>query len=380
MKNPPNEETMAAVTAVELPNPFHFKNGGLVSTPADWALRRTELRDLIVETQYGGLPPAPLTTQCEYLHNYIMQNQNGAQLISCRVITGADPSFSFTLQLFVPAGDGPFPVVLNGDACWRYAGDEVIAEILGRGCLFAQFNRTEIASDVKGSNRSSGLYTLYPEASFGALAAWAWGYHRCVDVLTGMNFVDSARIAITGHSRGGKASLLAGATDERIALTCANNSGAGGAGSYLWQVPGSEKLSDLLLNFPHWLNPGMQKYAGRENELPFDQHYLKSLLAPRALLTTEALGDLWANPSGTWQTHLAAREIYRFLSAEDRIGIRYREGDHGHGLEDWKMFLDFMDWQLRGLEPGFRYDENPFPDLQAAFTWSVPCNQIIPTP
>ena len=44
------------------------------------------------------------------------------------------------------------------------------------------------------------------------------------------------------------------------------------------------------------------------------------LVAPRGLLCTEALGDLWANPSGTWQAYLAAREAFQFLGAADRIG------------------------------------------------------------
>ncbi len=58
--------------------------------------------------------------------------------------------------------------------------------------------------------------------------------------------------------------------------------------------------------------------------MPFDQHFLKALVAPRALLSTEGLGDLWSNPSGTWQTYLAAREVCRFLGAEERIGIPVR--------------------------------------------------------
>jgi hypothetical protein len=262
--------------------------------------------------------------------------------------------------------------VLNGDACWRYATDEITAEILRRGFAFAQFNRVELAPDADCSDRTSGLYRAYPEAWFGALAAWAWGYHRCIDVLACMGFVDASRIAVVGHSRGGKAALLAGATDERIALTCANNSGSGGAGCYRVQGPGSEKLADILGMYPYWFGPRLKEFAGRENELPFDQHFLKSLIAPRALLTTEARGDLWANPTGTWQTHLAAREVYRFLGAEEHIGIRYRDGGHDHGAADWETFLDFMEWQLFGRTPRLRFDENEYPDVQVAYSWSAP--------
>jgi hypothetical protein len=109
-----------------------------------------------------------------------------------------------------------------------------------------------------------------------------------------------------------------------------------------------------------WFGPRLSEYIGREAELPFDQHFLKAAIAPRLLLTTEALGDLWANPAGTWQTHAAAREVYRFLGVEERIGIWYRAGGHAHGRADLETLLDFMDWHFRGRQPVFRYDRDPF--------------------
>lgn len=326
----------------------------------------------IVEIEYGGLPPAPAITRWEELHASPVPQPAGATLITGRVLATMARPFGFILQLLVPPGRGPFPVVLTGDACWRYATEAVAAEVLRRGNILAQFNRVEIVPDGRGAERVSGLYQACPDAAYGALAAWAWGYHRCVDVLAGMECVDAARLAIIGHSRGGKTVLLAGATDERIGLTCANNSGAGGAGCYRVQGPQSETLDDILRGFPHWFGPRMKAYIGREDSLPFDQHFLKALIAPRALLTTEALDDLWANPSGTWQTHRAAREVYRFLGAETRLGIWFRDGGHGHGQADWKAFLDFVDWHFRGRRPPERFDRNPFPRLRPAFTWKTP--------
>jgi len=55
-----------------------------------------------------------------------------------------------------------------------------------------------------------------------------------------------------------------------------------------------------------------------------------------------------------------------------RIGIWFRDGGHDHGAADWCAFLDFMAWQLQGKTPSCRYDENPFPDMEPAFTWSAP--------
>lgn len=346
----------------QLPDLFRFVNGDPVRRVEDWPRRRLELLAPLLEIEYGRLPPTPAATEGELLHQHTVRRFLDAQLDQYRLTTRAKRSFQFRLDLLTPSGDGPFPVVLNGDGCWRYVSDNVTWNILQRGYALATFNRVEIVPDIYRSERDSGLYTVYPDGDFGALAAWAWAYHRCVDFLVALKKVEAARIAIVGHSRGGKAVLLAGATDERIALTAPNDSGCGGAGCFRRQGAGAETLKDILGPVAYWFSPRLKEFIGREQELPFDQHYLKAAVAPRALLSTEALGDLWANPTGAWQTHLAAREAYRFLGAEERIGIWYREGEHDHGDADWAAFLDFMDWQFRGRRPARRFDVNPFPD------------------
>ena len=347
-------------TGADLPDFLRFQDGRRVLRREDWPRRRLELLDAIVPLEYGGLPPTPRATWGEELHTSTVSHLGGTRYITCRVVTEAERPFAFPLYLLVPPGPGPFPVLLTGDACWRYVTDEIAAEVLRRGNILAQFNRVELAADVRSSDRTSGIYPVYPGGTYGALAAWAWGYHRCIDVLATMEFVDSAAIAVVGHSRGGKASLLAGATDERIALTSANDSGCGGAGCYRLQGPSSETLADILRNFPFWFGPRLAEYIGREGQLPFDQHFLKAAVAPRLLLTTEALGDLWANPTGTWQTYAAACQVYRFLGIEERTGIWYREGGHAHSRADWETLLDFMDWHFRDLPPVYRYDRDPF--------------------
>ena len=344
----------------ELPNLFLFSNGNAVVTADDWQLRRKEITDIIVDIEYGGMPPIPECTESEVLHTASVAALPGSHFITIRIITGPDKSFSFIMTLLVPPGDGPFPVVLNGDGCWKYGNDAVAAEIIRRGYIFAQFNRVEIAPDIYNSDRNSGIYLVYPDGKYGALSAWAWGYHRCIDVLEKMTLVDTSKIGIVGHSRGGKAVLLAGATDDRIAVTSPNNSGCGGAGSYKLQGPESETIADTMRAIPYWFNPDFNKYIGCEQDLPFDQHFLKALIAPRALLTTEALGDLWANPTGTWFTHVAGSQAFSFLNATDKIGIHFREGGHNHGFNDWCVFLDFMDWQLFGKTSAIDFNKNPF--------------------
>jgi hypothetical protein len=346
-----------------LPDLFTFQDGQPVASPADWPRRRRELLDLVVGIEYGGMPPAPERVTADVLHSTNVARFMGASYTQYHLTSHCPAPIRFRLDVLVPPGDGPFPVVLSGDGCWRYTSDAVTEEVLRRGNILAQFSRVEIVPDIYSSDRDTGLYRVYPELEFGALAAWAWGYHRCVDFLLTLPAVDGARIAVVGHSRGGKTSLLAGATDERIALTSANDSGSGGAGCYHLQGFASETLADGIRMIPYWYGPRLADYLGREQELPFDQHSLKALVAPRPLLTTEALGDLWANPSGTWQTHRAAAEAWEFLGTSERPGIWYREGDHDHGLVDWVAFLDFLDWKFRGLEPPCGYDTSPFPDV-----------------
>jgi hypothetical protein len=356
----------------ELQNPFIFYDGSTLGSAQEWARRRREIHDLILPLEYGDIPPAAGPVSSEELYRHEAAKLDGASHRQYRLRSGPRGEAQFILEVFAPAVGGRLPVILDGDGCWRLLTDQIILEVVRRGYLLAQFNRVELAVDADPSSRRSGLYALFPDREFGALAAWAWGFHRCVDVLSAMPFVDARRIIVTGHSRGGKAALLAGATDGRIALTAPNGSGCGGAGSFLWLGEKCENLADILGAFPHWFSPRLREYLGSEHSLPFDQHYLKALVAPRALLATEALGDLWANPSGTWLTHEAAREVYRLLSVDEQIGIAYRDGGHDHTLEDWSALLDFADWRLRGIAPRRSFHRNPFPRTPRAFSWTAP--------
>ena len=221
------------------------------------------------------------------------------------------------------------------------------------------------------------------------MAAWAWGFHRCVDFLVTLDYVDKEKITVTGHSRGGKAAILAGATDTRVALTAPNCSGCGGAGSYKFQAPKSEDIVAITRGFPFWFGPRFEKFFvetamqakdGKEqavrvshiNRLPIDQHEVKALCAPRAFLETEALGDLWANPEGSRQTYLGAREVYKFLGVPEKIGIYYRPGQHEHNADDWNVLLDFADQLFFGKKSERKFDGNPFPETAKTFKWVAP--------
>lgn len=352
-----------------LPDLFLRPDGTRVKSADQWPDQRRVLMENIVEKEYGGMPPEPKQFRVEPLMLCGAGSVNAYRL-------HAD-GFTFCVKLYMPGKEAkaPYPVVLNGDGCWNYIASEYIAEANRRGMIVAQFNRTELAPDLYNEDRSSGIYPLYPQLHFGALSAWAWGYMRVMDALCQLEYVDQTRVAITGHSRGGKTVLLAGALDERFAFVNPNNSGSGGAGCYRYhtqldEVPQggdarSEALADSMRMIPYWFGPEMKPYADCEENLPFDQHFLKALVAPRFLLQTEALGDTWANPKGTWQTHLAAREAYRLLGVPEKIAVRYREGGHKH---DFGAFCALLDLMEKGPAP----EVNPFPEMGRIFDWKCP--------
>ena len=353
-------DTMVLPAGAPWPDPLLSLSGERVVDAASWPRRRREIIDRLLPLVYGALPPAPASTRLVCLHDAPLRRWPGARLLSCRVEPEAMPGF--LLRLFMPDASGPLPVVVSGDGCWHYADDAVLALLLSRGYGFAEFNRVEIAPDP-GHPSPHPVQVPQATARHATLAAWAWAVHRVVDVLCTLDGIDTQAIVVVGHSRGGKAALLAGATDERIALTSANNSGAGGAGSWRHQGPGAETLGDLMRVFGHWFDPGLRAYVGREQELPFDQHLLKALVAPRALLTTEALDDHWANPQGSWQSHRAAQCVFELLGAAGRSDIVFRPGGHDHCLADWQCLLDFSDALLRGEPQRRPASADPFPGL-----------------
>ena len=103
--------------------------------------------------------------------------------------------------------------------------------------------------------------------------------------------------------------------------------------------------------FGYWFHPRLRLFAGQEEKLPFDQHALKALVAPRALICTDALGDVWANPAGNRATSKAADDVFRLLGAERRNALHFREGKHDMTSQDWKAILDYADWHFSNTEP-----------------------------
>ncbi len=335
-------------SAQELPELLRMTNGQQIRTPEQWQQHRTELKDMLQYYEYGHLPPRPDSVTADQL---VSSLSNDPAVVQQRLelVIGTREQLRMQVAISRPQPDGRYPVIVT--EVHSIAPLPCIPLFIEQGYMFVQYQRENLApdrADVVSSARQA-----YPNQDGATLAIWAWGAMRVVDYLETRCDVDLARVAITGHSRGGKAALLAGALDERFALVAPNGSGCGGAGCFRDTPRTAESLEQITdpRRFGYWFHPRLRWFAGREDRLPFDQHFLKALVAPRALLCTEARGDLWANPPGTIRTSQAAQQVFQFLAVPDKQGLHFREGQHDQTLEDWQALLTFAQWHFRGIPP-----------------------------
>jgi endo-1,4-beta-xylanase len=366
-----------------LPDPFLMLSGKRVSSPAEWLARRDELKDIISFYEYGHLAPGPANVTAADISTTSIYNGTATEKV-VRLAMGPAGAITFNLNLFIPAGSpGPFPVVLTGDLSSGSMFDKGgwgASEFVNRGYVIAEFDRNLLDPDQ--NNAVGACQAAYPGYDWATLAVWAWGYSRVVDYFMKAGFIDTAKIAVTGHSRCGKACLLAGAFDERVALTAPNCSGCGGVSAFRFDIGVStaENLKAITTSFPYWFHPRLSTFADKETQLPFDQHELIALVAPRAFLTTNALDDAWANPSGAQRTQAAAGEVFGWLGASQKTGIHFRPGPHDQNHEDWQALIDFADRVLLGKTVNHRFDSLAYSPDPKGYTWTAPAPLAASTP
>jgi hypothetical protein len=388
----------------DLPNPLVMLDGRSVTNRAQWvAERRPELQALFLHYEYGAIPPKPehLGFKVQATYPDYLGGQASLKLITIR--TGPTNAPRIDLLLVVPNGrTRPAPVFLAMNFAGNHAltadprvplshswmsgsakgcsnnvatdaarglqaADWPLAEIVRRGYAVASFYSGDVDSDR--ASVSDGVYAWLAggdaarnnPTNRGTIAAWAWGFHRCVDYLVKDADLDSRRIAALGHSRNGKATLLAAAFDERIAIAFPHQAGCGGTSPARGTV--GETVKAINARFPHWFNGAFKEFGDAPERLPFDHNCLVALCAPRPVLFSCATGDQWSNPAGQFEVLRAADSVYRFLGERgiaapqrppvgqlvgDRLGYYIREGKHSMGPADWAVFLDFADKQFAG--------------------------------
>lgn len=352
----------------EMPDPFMMADGSRLSKREDWHVQREYIKRILLHYEYGNVPKPPGEIKAEEVsRREVLQGEAMEEIL--KLCFGPGEVLKVTMSLVRPRGEGPYPVIIKND---REVGQVPITpEIIDRDYIVVEYVRHNLDND--DADRRDGVHPLYPDCSWGTLAAWAWGAMRVIDYIAPLDYVDQDKIAFTGHSRGGKTALLAAALDERIAIAAPNGSGTGGAGSYRVQGEGAETLKDILTNFPYWFHSRLREFVGKENRMPFDQHFLRSAVAPRAVISTDALGDHWANPLGTQEVYRASQVIYDWLGAGEMNAIHFREGGHQHAPQDWRALLDFADFVFRGedLENPEDYRQLPF-ETHETFSWEEP--------
>jgi hypothetical protein len=243
-------------------------------------------------------------------------------------------------------------------------GFDAIGEVLNRGWGYATLGYTDIQPD-QANRWTSGVIglTLKPGQTqpapdeWGTISAWAWGISRCIDYFETDKTVNAKQVAITGASRLGKTVLWAGAQDERVAAVFSVVSGEMGAS--LIRRDWGETLDDMAQNFPWQFAGNLQKWVGKWNDLPVDQHLLIALCAPRPVYVNGGLTDQWSDPKGEFLALAAAGPVYRLLGAKDlgvtelppldkpvtdgSLAFHYHSGGHQAVPADWRAFLDFAE-------------------------------------
>lgn len=362
----------------ELPDPFTFLDGKKVRTKDDWDRRRVEIKELFQDYVYGHMPPKPQKMTVKKGER-TTDEANKVIIQKLEVVLehqGKTVTIPVTVALPMNAKE-KVPVLVQSTGFFVKKGGapgQRFKTYAERGYAVVEFSWNAVAAD---NAKKGAIYTLFgDDIDTGTLMGWAWGISRVIDALAeAVPEVDVTRVFITGHSRNGKAVLVAGAFDERIALTVPSHSGTGGVPCFRFvddfakRNGKTEALHNIAKAFPRWFHPRFGEFIDNVDRLPVDQHLLIALVAPRPLMNTEGLKDIWVNPEGAQLSHHAAKKLYSFLKAEDKISFRYRDVGHIPSTED---LLAYADYVFHGKKLPEEFGRPAYKAELKAFPWDVP--------
>jgi hypothetical protein len=377
------------------PDPLLFPDGKPVKTPQQWwGQRRPQIVKLLESEMYGSIPanvPSVTWSVVRTKEDTLGGTPVHISRLKGHVDNSMDPAITVDIDviLALPANvHGAIPVIAAfdflpndfGDSPMRFpgaggpgtaaAGPAPREQVLARGYGYAAISTNSIQPD-NAAGLTSGIIGLTNKgarrtpAQWGVLRAWAWGASRLLDYLETNPAVDATRVGTFGHSRYGKAALVAMAFDKRFAIGYISSSGMGGA--KLARHDFGERVENLTRNGGyHWMAGNFLKYGGplTRNDLPVDAHDLIALCAPRPVFISAGspdAGDAWVDARGSFLSAVAAGGVYRLLGAKD-LGttvfppmlteidpgeIAFRQHDQGHTPNpNWPYFLDFAQREL----------------------------------
>lgn len=235
-----------------------------------------------------------------------------------------------------------------------------VEKILDAGYGLATIYYGEVDPDK--NDFSDGIHSLLYQqgqnqpkpAEWGSIAAWSWGMARALDYFEKDADIDASKVIAFGHSRLGKTSLWAGATDKRFAGVISNNSGCGGAA--LSKRKFGETIAVINDRFPHWFCDNFNQYGDNEEALPVDQHQLLALIAPRPLYVASAEEDQWADPRGEFLSSHYATQVYHLYGKKgietkempmlndpihNTVSYHIRTGKHDVTDYDWENYINW---------------------------------------
>lgn len=351
-----------ALINLKIPNALQFINGNSVKNIAEWNKRREEIKQILVKEEYGSIvlkPHVPISFEI------IKEDDKycGAKFIYKEInltMHFDNCNYTFPIKLSIPKDNKPVKTFLYISFYSEFPNQYLpVEEICDRGFAVVQFCYTDITSDDEDfkNGLSKFFFKNENDRDFGKISLWAWAANHVMDYLKEVPEIDKNNIAIVGHSRLGKTALLASAFDERFKITFSND--AGQSGDSLSRGKTGEHIKEICDRFPYWFTPQYYNYVDKENDLPFDQHFLLSLIAPRNLYVASASDNMWADPKSQFLALIATNPVYELYNLQGlvseykmpnigeqlkngKIGYHIRKGWHYLSRYDWNMFMDYF--------------------------------------
>jgi hypothetical protein len=384
--NAANYDESKANVYPNLPDPLVLKNGKRVTTAKVWWTKR---RPEIVEDfdrEILGRVPAHLPAVTWKVVSTTQEKNGDVPVITKKLVghvdNASDPTISvdIDLTLTTPANaKGPAPVIMELGLSREFMemlmkrfpefkpppGPTWQQQVLARGWGYAEYVPTSVQPD-NGAGLTQGIIGLGNRGEprklddWGALRAWAWGASRALDYFETDPAVDAHQVGIEGHSRYGKAALIAMAYDPRFAVGYISSSGE--AGAKLYRRNWGEQIGNIAgTGEYHWVDGNFLKYDGPLSvaDLPVDAHDLIALCAPRPVFVSAgaaAAGDGWVDAKGMFMAEVAAGPVYKLLGKKD-LGttefppiettlisgdLAFRQHTGGHTpAPNWPTFIEF---------------------------------------